>query len=101
MISNQTTEEKWRQQSKAAQREAKKLPKEREHLLRMARQLQTASQIDQWLSSPALRRRSKYPEYRLHLYRHQLLRAFGRSDVRQVQKYFLGTVHVEYLAAAQ
>jgi len=56
MISNQTTEEKWRQQSKAAQREAKKLPygKEREHLLRMARQLQTASQIDQWLSSPAL-----------------------------------------------
>jgi hypothetical protein len=37
--------------------EAEKLPhgKEREALLRKARQLKTASQIDQWLSSPALK----------------------------------------------
>jgi len=26
---------------------------------------------------------------------------FGRSDVRHVHEYFLGAVHVEYLAAAQ
>ncbi len=57
MIRKQTIEEKWRQQSQAAYQEAKKLPygKEREHLLRKARQLQTASQINEWLSSPALR----------------------------------------------
>jgi len=56
MIGKQTIEEKWRQQSEAAQQQAKKLPygKQREHLLRTARQLQTASQIHEWLSSPAL-----------------------------------------------
>jgi len=46
MMGKQTLQQKWREQSEAAKREAK--------LLRMARQLQTASQINEWLSSPAL-----------------------------------------------
>ena len=52
-----TIEEKWHQQSEAAKIEAEKLPygKEREALARKARQLQTASQINQWLSSPELK----------------------------------------------
>jgi hypothetical protein len=51
-----TVEEKWQQQSEAAKNEAQKLPhgKERDALLRKARQLKTASQINQWLSSPGL-----------------------------------------------
>jgi hypothetical protein len=50
-------EEIWRQQSDAAKSEAEKLPfgKEREALIRKARQLRTASQINQWLSSPELK----------------------------------------------
>jgi hypothetical protein len=50
-------EQKWHQQSEEAEREAEKLPhgKERDALVRKARQLKTASQIDQWLSSPELR----------------------------------------------
>jgi hypothetical protein len=49
--------EEWRQQSEAAKRAAEKLPygKEREALTKKARQLQTASQINQWLSSPELK----------------------------------------------
>ena len=56
MIGNQTVEEKCRQQSEAARQEAEKLPygKQREALVRKARQLQTASQIEKWLSSPEL-----------------------------------------------
>jgi hypothetical protein len=56
MIGKQTVEEKWRQQSEAARQEAEKLPsgKQRAALVRKARQLQTASQIEQWLSSPEL-----------------------------------------------
>jgi hypothetical protein len=52
-----TIEEKWHQQSKEAQGEAQKLPhgKEREALVRKARRLETASQINQWLSSPELK----------------------------------------------
>jgi hypothetical protein len=52
-----TIEAKWHQQSEAARDEAKKLPqgKERDTLVRKARQLETASQINQWLSSPELR----------------------------------------------
>jgi hypothetical protein len=52
-----TIEEKWLQQSEAAKSEAEKLPhgKEREALARKARQLKTASQINQWLSSPELK----------------------------------------------
>jgi hypothetical protein len=51
-----TLEQKWYRLSEAAKKEAEKLPhgKEREALLRKARQLKTASQIDQWISSPAL-----------------------------------------------
>ena len=51
-----TLEQKWRELSEAAKKEAEKLPygAEREALLRKARQLETASQIDQWISSPAL-----------------------------------------------
>jgi hypothetical protein len=51
-----TIEEKWHQQSEAAKAEAEKLPfgKERDHLLRKARQLETASQINHWLSSSEL-----------------------------------------------
>ena len=51
-----TLEQKWHQLSEAAKKEAEKLPhgKEREALLRKARQLETAWQIDQWISSPAL-----------------------------------------------
>jgi hypothetical protein len=51
-----TLEQKWRELSEAAKNEAENLPygEEREALLRKARQLETASQIDQWISSPAL-----------------------------------------------
>jgi len=47
-----TIEQKWHQQSEAAE----KLPhgKEREALVRKARQLHTASQMNEWLSSPEL-----------------------------------------------
>jgi hypothetical protein len=52
-----TIEQKWRQQSEAAKAKAQKLPhgKERDALVRMARQLETASKINQWLSSPELK----------------------------------------------
>ena len=48
-----TVEQKWHQQSEAATAEAEKLPhgKEREALERKARQLETASHINQWLAS--------------------------------------------------
>ena len=51
-----TIVENWRQQSVAAKADAQKLPygKERDALLKKARQLETASQINQWLSSPGL-----------------------------------------------
>jgi hypothetical protein len=51
-----TIEEYWRHQSEAAKAEAQKLPhgKQRDALVKKARQLETASQINQWLSSPGL-----------------------------------------------
>jgi hypothetical protein len=51
-----TIEEQWHQQSEAAKNEAEKLPfgRERDQLMRKARQLETASHINDWLSSPAL-----------------------------------------------
>ena len=57
MRSTVSIEQKWHQQSEAAKSEAEKLPhgKEREALARKARQLKTASQINQWLSSPELK----------------------------------------------
>jgi hypothetical protein len=57
MIGNQTAvEERWRQQSEAARQEAERLPygKQREALVQKARQLQIASLIERWLSSPEL-----------------------------------------------
>jgi hypothetical protein len=57
MRSQFTIKETWRQQSEAAKSEAEKLPhgKERDALVRKARQLETASQINRWLSSPELK----------------------------------------------
>ncbi len=56
MRSTISIEQKWHQQSEAAKSAAEKLPqgKEREHLLRKASQLETASHINEWLSSPSL-----------------------------------------------
>jgi hypothetical protein len=57
MVSKELSlEQKWHEQSEAFKREAEKLPygKEREYLLRKASQLETASHINQWLSSPGL-----------------------------------------------
>lgn len=50
------TERKWHEQAEALKREAEKLPhgKEREELLRKARQLETASHMNEWVSSPGL-----------------------------------------------
>jgi hypothetical protein len=52
-----TIEEKWHQQSEAAKSEAQNLPpgEERDALIRKARQLEPASQMNQLLSSPELR----------------------------------------------
>jgi len=51
-------EQKWQAQAEAFRREAERLPygKEREDLLRKARQLETASHINEWVSSPGLER---------------------------------------------
>ena len=56
-----TIEQKWHQQSQATKKEAEKLPhgKERDALVRKARQLRTASQINEWLSSPGPRQTSE------------------------------------------
>ena len=53
MVKKKTVEQKWHEQSEAAKQEAAKLPhgKLKDQL---TRQLQTASQINQWLSSPGL-----------------------------------------------
>ena len=52
-----TIEQKWHQQSETARDEAEKLPpgKAREALEREARQLETASHLNQWLSSSELK----------------------------------------------
>jgi hypothetical protein len=52
----QSSEQKWLEQAEAFKREAEKLPfgKERDELLRKARQLETASRINEWVSSPEL-----------------------------------------------
>jgi len=57
MIKKKTVvEQKCHEQSEAAKQEAAKLPhgKLKSELLREARQLETASQISLWLSSPGL-----------------------------------------------
>jgi hypothetical protein len=49
-------EQKWREQAECFKRQAERLPygKEREELLREASQLETASHINEWVSSPGL-----------------------------------------------
>lgn len=51
-----TIEQKWHQQSEEAKNEAEKLThgKERDALVRKARQLHTASQMQEWASSSGL-----------------------------------------------
>ena len=51
-----TIEQKWHAQAEAYKQEAAKLPygKERDELLRKARQLETASHMNEWLTSPGL-----------------------------------------------
>ena len=57
MPKNQSLEEKWKEQAEAYESRAAKLPqgKKRDELLRMARQLFTASHMNEWLSSPGLK----------------------------------------------
>jgi len=49
-------EQKWRELGEAFKQEAAQLPygKQRDELLRKARQLETASHINEWISSPGL-----------------------------------------------
>jgi hypothetical protein len=56
MFKRKAIEEKRHEQSETARQEASKLPfgKLKDQLLREARQLETASQINRWLSSPGL-----------------------------------------------
>jgi hypothetical protein len=56
MFKRKTVEERWHEQSETARQEAAKLPygKLKDQLLLEAHRLQTASQINQWLSSPGL-----------------------------------------------
>ena len=57
MRTRMTIEQNWRRQSEEAKHQAEKLPvgREREALVRKARQLETASRINQWLSSSGLK----------------------------------------------
>jgi hypothetical protein len=57
MTGKTSTEQKWHEQSEQAKGEAAKLPpgKEREALLRRARQLETACHINDWIGSTGLR----------------------------------------------
>jgi hypothetical protein len=51
-----TLEEKWHQQAETYKEKAAHLPygKERDELLRLSRQLETASRVNEWLTSPGL-----------------------------------------------
>jgi hypothetical protein len=51
-----TIEQRWHEHAEALKRQAEQLPfgKEREDLLRAARQLETASRMNEWVSSPGL-----------------------------------------------
>src|SRR5258705_4849021 len=52
----QSSGQKWHEQAEAFKCEAEKLPygRERDELLRKARQLETASRINEWVSFPGL-----------------------------------------------
>ena len=56
-MSQKTTDSKWLEQARAARLAAEKLPQgaERDALMRTARQLETASQMNEWLTSPGLK----------------------------------------------
>jgi hypothetical protein len=56
MRKRRTIEEKWHEQALTYKLEAAKLPhgRERDELLRKARQLETASHMNAWLASPGL-----------------------------------------------
>ena len=56
-MAQKTTDRKWLEQARAARLEAEKLPNgaARDALLRTARQLETASQMNEWLTSPGLK----------------------------------------------
>lgn len=58
MLMSQPLEVKWKQQAASYREEAEKLPLgiERQMLLRRARQLETALEMNGWLSSPELRK---------------------------------------------
>ncbi len=49
-------EQNWRPQSETATKDAEKLPQgpERDALIKLARQMATAADMDAWLSSPGL-----------------------------------------------
>jgi hypothetical protein len=51
-----TLDAKWRELARSAREQAEQLPQgpEREALMRKARQLDTASHINEWISSPGL-----------------------------------------------
>jgi hypothetical protein len=54
-----SVEQRWHELAEAFKRDAEKFSdgsKEREELLRKARQLETASHINEWISSPGLAR---------------------------------------------
>ena len=57
-MSKKSITEKWKEQSDALRQQAAKLPMglERDRLLREARQLETASRVNEWLSSPGLKK---------------------------------------------
>ena len=56
MRKKSSLKEKWQVQADSNKQKAAKLPpgKERDELLRVARQLDTASHLNEWLSSPGL-----------------------------------------------
>jgi hypothetical protein len=56
-MSKMTFEDKWQQMAEAAKNQAQKLPhgKDREALERKARQLKTAAELNQWLTSNELK----------------------------------------------
>jgi hypothetical protein len=55
-MSRKTIQPNWREQAEAARQRASALPPgaERDALIKQARQLETASQMNEWLTSPGL-----------------------------------------------